>query len=73
MINTDRLTVKSAEALNDAITRARRNGNPLVYDMHLLGALLDQDEGIVVPLVQKLGINVTSLREGVAREAVRRA
>ncbi|HEX6050598.1 MAG TPA: Clp protease N-terminal domain-containing protein, partial [Gemmatimonadaceae bacterium] len=68
MINADRLTVKSAEALNDAIAQARRNGNPLVYDLHLLSALLAQDEGIVVPILQKLGVNVTQLREQVERE-----
>src|SRR6185436_3629816 len=68
MINSDRLTVKSAEALNEAIALARRAGNPLVYDLHLLSALLDQDEGIVVPILQKLGVNVTALREAIKRE-----
>src|SRR5512138_1756714 len=68
MINADRLTVKSAEALNEAIALARRAGNPLVYDLHLLSALLSQDEGIVVPILQKLGVNVTQLREQVDRE-----
>src|SRR5689334_968425 len=71
MINADRLTVKSAEALNEAIALARRAGNPLVYDLHLLSALLTQDEGIVVPILQKLGVNVTQLREQVGREMAR--
>src|ERR671933_820700 len=71
MINPDRLTVKSAEALNEAIADARRNGNPLVYDTHLLRALLDQDEGIVVPLLQKLGASVAALREQINREIAR--
>jgi len=71
MINADRLTVKSAEALNEAIALARRAGNPLVYDLHLLSALLSQDEGIVVPILQKLGLNVTQLREQVEREMAR--
>src|SRR6476619_5124776 len=71
MINADRLTVKSAEALNEAIAVARRAGNPLVYDLHLLAALLSQDEGIIVPILQKLGVNVTQLREQVEREMAR--
>ena len=71
MLNPDRLTVKSAEALNDALARARRAGNPLVYDTHLLAALLDQDEGIVAPVLQKLGVNVPALRAAVADEAAR--
>ncbi|MBW7934816.1 MAG: AAA family ATPase, partial [Gemmatimonadaceae bacterium] len=71
MLNPDRLTVKSADALNDAVSHARRNGNPLVYDAHLLFALLSQDESIVVPVLQKLGLNVSALREALDREIAR--
>ncbi|MGZ3554848.1 MAG: AAA family ATPase, partial [Gemmatimonadaceae bacterium] len=71
MINPDRLTVKATEALNEAVDLARRAGNPLVYDLHLLLALLAQDEGIVVPILQKLGVGVTQLREAVGREMAR--
>ncbi|HEY5060800.1 MAG TPA: ATP-dependent chaperone ClpB [Gemmatimonadaceae bacterium] len=68
MINPDRLTVKAGESLNDAVSLARRAGNPVVYDLHLLAALLGQDESIVVPIVQKLGVGVTALRQQVGRE-----
>ena len=71
MVNADRLTVKSTEALNDAISLARQSGNPLVYDVHLLLSLLRQDEGIVVPIVQKLGASVATLREQLEREVER--
>ena len=71
MINPDRLTVKSGEALNDAIALARRNGNPQVYDTHLLLVLLDQDESIVVPILQKLGVNVAALKAAIQRETAR--
>jgi ATP-dependent Clp protease ATP-binding subunit ClpB len=71
MINTERLTVKAAEALNDAVSEARRAGNPVVYDLHLLSALLAQAEGIVVPVLQKLGANVTAIREQAAQEIAR--
>ncbi|MEP7380044.1 MAG: ATP-dependent chaperone ClpB [Gemmatimonadota bacterium] len=68
MINPDRLTMKSTEALNEALALARRAGNPLVYDLHLLLALLGQDEGIVVPVLQKIGVNLPTLRDAVERE-----
>jgi len=71
MISPDRLTVKASEALNDAISLARRNGNPLVYDGHLLLALLGQGEGIVIPLLHKLGANVADIRAKVEREVER--
>ena len=63
MINPERLTVKSAEALNEAVAEARRQGNPLAYDTHLLLVLLAQEESIVVPTLQKLGASVAALRE----------
>ncbi len=68
MINPERLTVKSAEALNEAQAAARRNGNPQVYDTHLLLVLLGQEESIVVPVLQKLGVNVAAIRESLSRE-----
>ncbi len=71
MISSDRLTVKAAEALNEALSIARRTGNPLVYDAHLLLALLQQEEGIVVPLLHKIGGNVSDLRSRVEREIAR--
>ena len=70
-MNPDRLTVKSSEALTDAISQARRNGNPQVHDTHLLLALLAQNEGIVVPILQKLGVGITPLREALEREIAR--
>jgi ATP-dependent Clp protease ATP-binding subunit ClpB len=73
MINPDRLTVKSAEALNAALALARKAGNPLVYDVHLLLALLAQDEGIVVPLLQRTGTAVAALRTAAEQEAARYA
>ncbi len=71
MLNPDRLTVKSQEALTDGISLARRNGNPQTHDTHLLHALIGQDEGIVVPILQKLAVNVPGLREALDREIAR--
>ena len=68
MIRPDRLTLKGQEAFRDAAELARSRGNPVVNDAHLFSVLLDQAEGIVVPLLQKAGLNLTALREGVARE-----
>ena len=71
MLNPDRLTVKTGEAVNDAVALARRAGNPQVHDIHLLLALLAQGEGIVAPLLQKAGVNVGELRAAAEREAAR--
>src|SRR5438477_6344440 len=71
MIQPDRLTVKAAEALQQAASLARSRGNPVVNDAHLFYALLQQDEGIVVPLLQKAGLNVTQLQADTQREIER--
>ncbi|HEY6808289.1 MAG TPA: ATP-dependent chaperone ClpB [Gemmatimonadales bacterium] len=68
MIRPERLTVKAAEALQQAAADARARGNPVVNDAHLFLALLAQDEGIVTPLLQKSGLNVAQLRAETERE-----
>src|SRR5467141_2564661 len=71
MIQPDRLTVKAAEALQQAASLARSNGNPVINDAHLFFALLQQEDGIVVPLLQKAGLNVTQLQAETEREIER--
>ncbi len=71
MIRPERLTIKAAEALQQAGAQARTRGNPVVNDAHLFSALLEQDEGIVVPLLQKAGLNVTQLKSETEREIER--
>ncbi|PYO82285.1 MAG: ATP-dependent chaperone ClpB [Gemmatimonadetes bacterium] len=68
MIRPERLTVKAAEALQQAGVLARARGNPVINDAHLFAALLAQDDGIVVPLLQKAGLNVTQLKAETERE-----
>ncbi len=64
MLNSDRLTIKAAEAIQAASSEAQRRGNPALEDIHLLHALLEQDETVVVPILQKVGVNIARLREG---------
>ena len=47
----DRFTVKAQEALADAQGRAERHGHQQVQPEHLLVALLEQSDGVVVPLL----------------------
>jgi len=68
MIRPERLTVKAAEALQQASALARARGNPVINDAHLFLALLSQEDGIVVPLLQKAGLNVAQLTSETERE-----
>ena len=71
MIKPERLTVKAAEALQQAAAQARARGNPVVNDAHLFHSLLAQEDGIVVPLLQKTGLNVAQLTADTERELER--
>ncbi len=71
MLRPERLTLKAQEAFRDAGDDARRRGNPVFNDTHLFAALLAQEEGVVQPLLQKAGLNVTTLRDEVERELAR--
>ena len=71
MLSADRLTVKAAEALQAAAHDARRRGNAEIHGVHLLSALLQQEEGIVVPILQKLEVPVDLVRQR-ATEAIDR-
>jgi len=71
MLSADRLTVKAAEALQLAASDARKRGNPEIHGVHLLNALLQQEEGIVVPILQKLEVNVGLVQQRAA-EAIER-
>ena len=51
----DRMTTKSQEALRAAIDAASRRGNPELLPEHILVAVLEQDQGVGGPLVQKAG------------------
>ncbi len=63
MISFDRLTVKAGEALQAAIGLAASRGNPAVEDVHLLGALLDQEGGVAGPILGRLNVRVEAARE----------
>ena len=51
----DRLTVKSQEVLQEAMSLAERQGHSEVTSLHLLSALLTQKEGVAESLLRKLG------------------
>ncbi len=63
----DKLTVKSAEALQSAQGLAERRNHQAVDVEHLLMALLGQKEGIALALLQKLGVQPTAVLERVEK------
>src|SRR5713101_7089251 len=60
-IKWDKLTVKSQEAVQAASGHAAENGNPEVLPLHLMAALLEDREGVVIPVLEKVGVPVEQL------------
>ena len=50
----DKFTLKSQEAIQTGHTIAQNNGNQELQPEHLLKAILEQPEGVVVPVLQKI-------------------
>jgi ATP-dependent Clp protease ATP-binding subunit ClpB len=66
MVRFDKLTLKGQEALQAAQSHAQEKSNPQVMPEHVLWALLEQKEGVVLPIFQKLGINIQKVAEELA-------
>src|SRR5690554_3770207 len=64
----DRFTIKAQEAVAAAQQLARGAGNPEITPTHLLQALLSQQDSFPVPILERLGVDLDSLRARVQRE-----
>ena len=58
----DRFTIKSQEALQAAQRLADERRNPQTTPEHLLAVLLEQDAGVVAPVLRKLGVDPVGVR-----------
>src|SRR5579872_5789959 len=67
-IRWDKFTVKAQEAIQRGNELAAEHGNPELLPLHLLAALLEDKEGIVSPVLDKIGIGPQSVLADVYRE-----
>jgi ATP-dependent Clp protease ATP-binding subunit ClpB len=70
-MDSQKMTVMSRQALQEAQNEARRRSNSEVETWHLLLALLAQEGGIVPALAEKLGLTVSALQLAAEREVDR--
>jgi ATP-dependent Clp protease ATP-binding subunit ClpB len=61
-IRWEKLTVRAQEAIQRASEIASQNGNPEVLPVHILKALVEDEEGIVVPVLEKIGAAPLQIR-----------
>ena len=71
MLRFDKLTVKAQEALQQANDVAARHENQQIEPVHLLEALVSQTDGVVPPLLARLGIRTETLTHEIEREIAR--
>lgn len=64
-MNYDQFTIKTQEAIQDAASLAQKNDHGEIGLEHLLSALLNQQDGIVVPIVEHIGVGSALLKNQV--------
>src|SRR3954453_9589997 len=67
----DKFTVKAQEAVAGAQELAQKHDNPELLPLHILAALLAEQDGIVRPLIEKVGARVERIDQIVADELAR--
>jgi ATP-dependent Clp protease ATP-binding subunit ClpB len=70
-LDPNRWTLKTQEAVSQAVEAAKAQSNPEVTPDHLLAALLGQAEGVVLPILQKVGRPPLELRNRVQEDLAR--
>jgi len=58
----DKFTIKSQEAIQESQSIAERNGHQEIKPEHLLAALLEQKDGVIIPVLQKMGVTLDTLK-----------
>src|SRR5438309_2524585 len=70
-IRWDKFTVKAQEAVQRANELASEHGNPELLPVHILAALVEDKEGIVPPVLEKIGIGPQAVLNDLYRELER--
>src|SRR5215467_8353294 len=70
-IRWDKFTLKAQEAVQRANQLASEHGNPELLPLHLLAALIEDKEGIVPPVLEKIGIGPQAVLSDLYQEIER--
>ena len=71
MLQYEKLTVKAQEALRVAQDIAGKNGQQQLEPLHLLAALVGQQDGVVPPLLSRLGVRPEALSADIQTQLAR--
>ena len=71
MLRFEKMTVKAQESVQSAQEVAAQHENQQIEPIHLLAALVAQTDGVVPPLLARLGIHSEALNQEIEREIAR--
>lgn len=64
-MNYENFTIKTQEALQEASSIANKNDNAEIAPEHVLEALLEQQDGLTVPVIERIGVSANELNNKV--------
>jgi len=70
-VRIDRFTQKAQQAILDAQQLAEREGNPQLEVAHLVLVLVDQPDGVVPAVLDKMGVSVSAVADALRAELER--
>ena len=67
-MDIERMTVRVQKSLNEAYNEAVKHHNQMVDVIHLFSALVNQEDGLIPNILEKMNISVTALRSSINEE-----
>ncbi|MGA1868037.1 MAG: ATP-dependent chaperone ClpB [bacterium] len=64
----DKLTLKAQQVIQEAQSLAEQNNHQIISPLYLLLAMIDQKEGVTLPLLKKLGVDPALVRDRVKQQ-----
>ncbi|MGA1823210.1 MAG: ATP-dependent chaperone ClpB [bacterium] len=64
----DKLTIKAQQVIQEAQSLAEKNNHQIISPLYLLFAMIEQKDGITLPILKKLGADTGILRDRVNQE-----
>ncbi|KOC36023.1 ATP-dependent chaperone ClpB [Clostridium botulinum] len=61
-MNVDKMTIRVQQSLNDAYSEAVKYDHQQVDVVHLFSALVNQEDGLIPNIFEKMGVNINSLK-----------
>ncbi|WP_101772952.1 ATP-dependent chaperone ClpB [Peptostreptococcus faecalis] len=67
-MNVEKMTLRVQNALNDSFAEAVKNNNQQVDSIHLVYSLINQEDGLIPNILEKMNISIDSLKNSLENE-----